>query len=139
MSRIESRASMVPAPPSSGRNDGMVQLGNPGFLMFLWLEAAALQQGVGVLVPLAIGEVVSQDSRRRLRLVGDAQAHIRLGQAIERLLGMSRRLVVAQNGAETIDRGGVVAPIEIEAADRHLLAGELIRGDLDLEFGVADI
>ena len=41
--------------------------------MFLWLEAAALQQGVGVLVPLAVGEVVPQDSRRRLRLVGDAK------------------------------------------------------------------
>src|ERR1019366_5356715 len=73
MSRIESRASMGFGLDASGRNDGVIELGNPGLLVFLRRQAAILQQIVGVLVPLAIGEVVAEHGGGGLRFVGDAE------------------------------------------------------------------
>jgi hypothetical protein len=43
----------------SGGNDGVVELGNPGLLVFPRLEAAALQEIIGVFIPLSIGKIVA--------------------------------------------------------------------------------
>ena len=77
-------------------------------LALLGANAALLQQRVGVLVPVAVGEVVAEHGRGGLRLVRDAQREIGLGQAIERLLGVAGRLVLGQHVAEAVDRGRVI-------------------------------
>ena len=73
------------------------------------LEAAGAQQRVGVLVPRLSGEVVPEHGGGGLRLVDDAERHVGLGQAHQRLLDVARGLVLADDVAEAVDRAGVVA------------------------------
>ena len=72
------------------------------------------------------GEIVPEHGGGRLRLVDDAERHVGLGQAHQRLLDVTGGLVLADDVAEAVDRGGVVAALEVVAADLHLLAGELV-------------
>src|SRR6478735_12001067 len=103
------------------------------------LQTAALQQLVGVLVPRAIREVVAEHGRGSLGFVGDAHRHIGLGQAHQRLLDMPRRLVLDDDLAEAVHRAGVVALLQIVAADVHLLAGELVARHQELLLGVQHV
>src|SRR6185312_16379595 len=104
--------------------------------IFLRRQALALQQGVGVLVPLAVGEIVPEHGGGGLRLVGDSETEVSLDQAVERFGRMARGLVILKDVAKAIDGGGVIAAVEIEPPDRHFLARQLIFGDRDLEFRV---
>ena len=98
-----------------------------------------LHQLERVLVPGAVREIVPEHGGRGLRLVHDAERHIGLGQPHQRLFDVPRGLVLRDHGLEAVDGAGVVAPIEIPAADHHFLAGELVARDLDLLFGALGI
>src|SRR5256885_2489059 len=105
-------------------------LADPGALILVRLEATALHQPVGFLVPLAVGEIVPEDSCGGLRLVDDAERHVHLGQAHPRLLDVARGLILRDDDLETVDRRHIVAFLLIEARGLHFLAGELITRDL---------
>ena len=70
-----------------------------------------------------------------LRLVDDAERHVGLGQAHQRLLDMARRLVLGDHHLEAVDRRDVFAPLLIVARGVHFLAGELVARHLELALG----
>src|SRR6185312_1359399 len=72
----------------SAQPDLLEGLADPGTLVLGRLAAARFHQRVGVLVPLAVGEVMAEHGSGGLRLVDDAERHIGLGQALQRLLDM---------------------------------------------------
>ena len=82
---------------------------------------------------------MAEHGRRRLRLGHDAHGHVGLGEALESLLHVAGRLVLGDDVAEAVDGARVVALLQVEAADLHLLAGELVARDLDLLLGVGRI
>src|SRR5271165_126644 len=113
-SRMERRASMA---ARSGGNDRVVDLRHPGGRIVVRRQPLALQERIGVLVPLAVGEVMAEHRGRGFGFAGDAEAEIRLDEPIERLFRMPGRLIILEHVAEAIDGGGVVIPVQIEPAD----------------------
>src|SRR5437879_6247129 len=129
MSRIDRRASMrrlfLTAIHDVQRTEThlLEGPGNVGPLVLARLETAGLYKIIGVLVPAAVGTIVPKHRGRGLRLADDAERHIGLGEAGERLLDMPRGLVLRDHGLEAVDRGGEVALFQVIAADFHFLAG----------------
>ncbi len=130
---------MAGASPAGGRIAwGLTDLerpADPGALVLVGLEAARLHQGIGVLVPAAVREIVAEHGGGGLRLVDDAERHVGLGQAHQRLLDVPRRLIARHHDLEAVDGGRVVLALHIPAPDVHLLAGELVARHLDLALG----
>src|SRR5574337_59788 len=98
----------------SGWNDRVPDFRNPRAAIFLRRQPLALQQGVGVMVPLAVREIVPEHGGRGLGFVGYPQAEIGLDQTIKRFLRMPRRLVKLKHVANAIDGGGVIAAVALE-------------------------
>ena len=126
-------------PGGSAESHFLEYLGNPGALVLVRLQAPALQQIIGVVIPVAVREIVSEHGGGRLRLVGDPEPEIGLGQPIESLFGVACRLVFRQHVVEPVDRRRIIVACQIIAPDRHFLAGELIANHLNLVFGIIDI
>src|SRR6202051_2712057 len=95
MSRIERRASM--------RNLFLAETqflegpGDVGTLVLARLETAGLYKIIGVLVPAAVGKIVSQHRGGGLRLADDADRHIGFGQPGQRFLDMAGGLVLGDH------------------------------------------
>src|ERR1700736_2717799 len=89
-------------------------------------DAAGLYKIIGVLVPAAVRKIMPEHGGGGLRLADDADRPIGLGEPGQRLLDMARGLILGDHGLEAVDRGGVVVPFQIIAANVHFLAGELI-------------
>src|SRR5712672_3427632 len=124
MSRIERRASM--RDQFLAETQFLEGPGDVGTLILARFETAGLYKIIGVLVPAAVGKIVPEHGSRGLRLADDADRHIGLGEAGERLLDVPCGLVSRDHGLEAVDRGGEVALFHIVAADIHVLAGELV-------------
>src|SRR5262249_5626851 len=134
MSRIDRRMSMNSAAAGLPERPA-----DPGALGLARLEPAGFHQPIGVRVPRAVREIVAQHCGGSLRLVDDAERHIDLGEPHQRLLAVARRLILGHHDLEPVDRACVVALLQIITADRHLLAGQLIPGDVDLALGACGI
>src|SRR3954449_853448 len=134
MSRIDRRASMRSkflAATHIGQRTETHLLegpGNIGPLVLARLETTRLYKIIGVLVPAAVRKIVPEHGSRGLRLADDADRHIGLGEAGERLLDVPCGLVSRDHGLEPVDRSGEVALFHIVAANVHVLAGELVAG-----------
>src|ERR1700676_3360115 len=102
-------------------------------------DAAGLYKIIGVLVPAAVGKIVPEHGGGGLRLADDADRHIGLGQPRQRFLDMPGGLILGDHRLEAVDRGGIVALIEIVAADLHFLAGQLVAGAFQLGLGADGI
>src|SRR5882724_8993783 len=113
--------------------------GNIGALVFARLDTAGLHEIVGVLVPAAVGEIVPEHGRRRLRLADDADRHVGLGQPRQRLLDVAGGLILRHHGLEAVDGGGIIALFHVIAADTHLLARELVARAFELGLGADGI
>src|SRR3954471_17237471 len=137
MSRIDRRASM------RGKFLTETHLlegpGNIGPLVLARLETAGLYKIIGVLVPAAVRKIVPEHGSRGLRLTDDADRHIGLGEAGERLLDVPCGLVSRDRGLEAVDRSGEVALFHIVAANVHVLAGELVAGTFELGLGAVGV
>src|SRR5512141_1707432 len=83
--------------------------GDIGPLVLARLDTARLHEGIGVLVPLAVREIVPEHGGGRLRLADDADRHIGLGEPRQRLLDVTGGLVAGHDRLEAVDGGGVVA------------------------------
>ena len=92
---------------------------------------------VAVLVPFAARVVVAEHRGGLARLVGQAEHQVDLGQPVQRLGHVVGGLVVVHHALEPADRGGVQVLLLVEAADLHLLAGEVVAGEVDLQPRVA--
>src|ERR1700694_5260435 len=137
MSRIERRASMrVQFLTETQFLEGP---GDIGALVLARLETAGLYKIIGVLVPAAARKMVPEHGGSGLRLADDADRHIGLGQPGQRFLDMPRGLILGHHGLEAVDRAGVVALLEIVAADVHFLAGKLIACALKLGLGAVGV
>src|SRR5438270_410369 len=102
MSRIERRASMKSQ--FLAETQLLEGPGNVGTLILARLETAGLYKIIGVLVPAAVGKIVSKHGRRGLRLADDADRHIGFGQPRQRFLDMPRGLILGDHGLEAVDR-----------------------------------
>ena len=91
-------------PPSDELRHDLPGLGDPRLAVLRRRQAVGLQQRVGVLVPARLREVVPENGDRRLRLVLDAERHVALGQAHQRLFDVRRRLVFRHHRLEAVDR-----------------------------------
>src|SRR6201986_4617830 len=135
MSRIDRRASM----PQQFLADFDAHLlegpADPGPLILARLETSGLYKIIGVLVPAAIRKIVPKHGGGGLRLADDTDRHIAFGEPGQRLLDMPRGLILGDHGLEAVDGGGVVALLQIIAADVHFLAGELVAGRFELGLG----
>src|SRR5882757_9341960 len=120
MSRIDRRASM--RSKFLAETHLLAGPGNVGPLILARLETAGLYKIRSVLGPAAVRKIVPKHGGGRLGLADDADRHIGLGQARQRLLDMPRGLISRDHGLEAVDRGGVVALAHVIAADIHLFA-----------------
>ena len=50
-----------------------------------------------------------------------------------------RRLIVLDDDAKAVDRGQILPLAQVVAADRHVLAGQVIPRQIDLELGIAGV
>src|ERR1700682_1525899 len=133
MSRIDRRASM--RDQFLAETQFLEGPRNIGTLILARFETAGLYKIIGVLVPAAVGKIVPEHGRGGLRLGDDADRHIGLGQPGQGFLDMPRGLILGHHGLEAVDRAGVLALLEIVAADVHFLAGELIARAFELGLG----
>src|SRR5665213_3636042 len=134
MSRIDRRASMrVKILTETEFLEGP---GDVGAGILLRLDAAGLHEIISIFVPRAVRKIVPEHGGRGLRLADDADRHIGLGEPGQRLLDMPRGLIPGHHGLETVDRTGVVQPLEFIAADLHFLARELVARVFELGLGV---
>src|SRR4030081_728211 len=124
MSRIERRASM--RDQFLAETQFLEGPGDVGTLILARLETAGLYKIIGVLVPAAVGKNTPEPGGRGLPLADDTDRHIGLGEPGQRFLDMARGLIARDHSLEAVDGGGVVALIEVIAADIHFLAGELV-------------
>src|SRR5690606_33413087 len=116
-----------PCPTSAAeRVDRLDGARDPAFGVRLRRQPAALELRIGVLVPVAVRIVVAEHGRRGLRLRYDAERQVELHEPIERLRRLGRGLVVDDDGLEAVDGGEIGVPLLVPAADRHLLAGEMV-------------
>src|SRR6266851_2397569 len=130
-SRIESETSM------QARSE---QAEEPAALLVGRRRAAlAGHQVVAVLIPVAARKVVAQHRRRLLRLAFHAERQVALDQAVQRLGHVGGGLVALDHDAIAVDRPDILLVLLVVAADRHLLAGEMADGELDLEARVAGV
>ena len=82
---------------------------------------------------------MAEHGRRGLRLADEPHGEVGLDQALQRLLDVPRILVLGDDDVEAVDRGDVLALLEIVAPDLHLLARELVAGHDHLLAGVRRI
>src|SRR3984893_16341157 len=137
MSRIDRRASM--RDQFLAKTQFLEGPGDVGTLVLARLETAGLYKIIGVLVPAAVGKIVSKHSRGGLRLADDGDRHIGLGQPGQRFFDVPGGLILGHHGLEAVDRAGVIALLEIVAPDIHFLAGELIARAFELGLGLVGV
>src|SRR3954454_18578908 len=133
MSRIDRRASMELY--FLAETHFLEGLANPGPLILARFETARFYKIIDVLVPATIRKIVPEHGGGRLGLADDADRHIGLGQAVQRLFDMAGGLVLRHHGLVAVDRRRVVALLRVIAADVHFLAGELVARTFDLGLG----
>src|SRR5471032_1781232 len=102
-------------------------------------EILAGENQVAVGIPVSAREVVAEHGGGLLGLALDAQRHVALDQPMQRLRYVGSRLVALDHHAVAVDRADVLLLLLIVAADVHLLAGEMVDGEFDLEARVARI
>src|SRR5712671_297383 len=150
MSRMDSRVSMGEGHRESNRSARIMPIllpvvsclwsdaegpADPGALVHRRLKPACAQQRIGVLVPAAVGEIVSKHCGGGLCLAHHAERQIDLSQPQQRLLDVPRGLIFSHDFLKAGRRTRVVAPLLVISADQHSLAGELIAPLLDLALG----
>src|SRR5262249_8215941 len=111
------------------------RLSDPRAFVLAPLNAPRLHQGIGVLVPAALGEVMAEHRGRSLRLLHDTERHIDLCEPQEGFLDVARPLVARHHHLEAIDGAYVVVRVLQLTPNIHFLARQLIARDLDLAFG----
>jgi hypothetical protein len=108
-------------------------------LIFTRLGAVALQELVGIRIPLAVRIVVAENGSSSLRLFDDAHRVIGFDQTRERFFDLVGAWILLDDDAEARDGGKVFLALHIVAADLHFLAGELVARKADLRLRVIDI
>src|SRR6056297_4195779 len=96
-------------------------------------EALPRQKREGVLIPVRRLEVVAEDRAGGLRLVGLTEREEGLGQAVERLGRLRRRLEVLDDDAEAVDRRLVVSALQVIPPDLHFLRAKVIEREVELQ------
>src|SRR5262245_43934359 len=132
-SRIDRVSSIAAGRPASEHR------AEPGAVLPHRLEVGVGQEVVAVLIPVAAGIVVAEHGGGVLRLVLDAERQVALGEPLQRLRHVGGGLVELDHAAEAVDGRQILLALEVEAADLHLLAGEVVAGEVELEGGVARI
>src|SRR5438270_8049607 len=83
--------------------------------------------------------VPAKDCGRFLRFLGNAKREIAFNEPFERLGRVARRLILVDDVAESVTRREPLARTLVEAADLHLLAGEMVVDEVELEPPVGGI
>src|ERR1700761_5769778 len=104
MSRIDRRASMEQKFLVPSETDLLEGPADPGPLILAGFNTAGFYKLIGVLVPGAVRKIMPQHGGGGLRLGHDADGHIGLGQALQRLLDMAGGLVLGHHALEAVDR-----------------------------------
>src|SRR4051812_5150221 len=114
------RSPAAALPPRSGR--------------LLRVLALVLQQQAERLpVPVGPGIILSQHRRGLVGLDRNSEREIRFYQPLERLGRMAGGLIMVDDLAEAQSPGEPVARALVETSDLHLLAGEMVVDEVELE------
>src|SRR5438477_2834125 len=76
---------------------------NIGALVLVRLHPAGLYKIIGLFVPATVRKIVAKHGGRGLRLADNTDGEIRLGEAEQRFLDMTRGLVARHHGLEAVD------------------------------------
>src|SRR5215471_1338685 len=104
------------------RGPSRERLTDPMALVLVGLKTLRLHQGIGVLVPTAVREIVAQHRCRGLRFLHNAERHVGFGKPQQRFLDVARALIARHHDLEAIDGANIVAGVQVLPADLHLLA-----------------
>ena len=91
----------------------MESLADPGAFVFPGRQITALQDVIGIHIPLAAGIVGAQHRSGGLRLAVQAQRIISLGQPLQRFGDLGRGLIVLHHHPEAVDAADIVAAGEV--------------------------
>src|SRR5262249_60290650 len=108
---------------SSAQPELLECLADPGTLVLARLQALRLHQGIGVLVPAAVREVVAEHGGGGLRLGDNAERQVSLGQPQQRFLDVAGGLVAGDPRL-----AGICSPEETGSARCTAAAGRLLHG-----------
>src|SRR5258707_11080198 len=105
---------------------------DPRAVVLLRLKTLAFHHLVGVFVPNTIGEIMPEHRGGGLGFRNDAERHVTLGKAHQRLLDMARGLVARHHHFEPVDGADKILLALVITADGHFLGGELVTPAFDL-------
>src|SRR5262249_52568413 len=95
------------------RGPSRERLADPMALVLVGLKTLRLHQGIGVLVPTAVREIVAQHRSRGLRFLHDAERHVGFGKPQQRFLDVARALIARHHDLEAIDGANIVAGVQV--------------------------
>jgi hypothetical protein len=98
-----------------------------------------VQKGPAVLVPFTVREIMPQDGSREARLFDNAKRHIGFGQTVQGLRHMGRGAPFLDNTAKSSDRGQMMFGAQVIATDVHVLASQMVVGQVDFQSRIAGI
>src|SRR5208283_5338189 len=101
--------------------------------------AGSGHEGITVLIPFAPRIIIAEHRRIGLGLIGESKCEVALDEALQRLWDMRRRLIIVDHAFEAVHRRQILAPRQVITADLHLLAGQMVAGEIELELGVPRI
>src|SRR4051812_38361287 len=97
------------------------------------LPVLLAKQLQGLLVPIGFGVVAAKHGARLLRFLGNAERKIAFDQPFQRLGRVGGRLILVDDAAEAVGGGQPLSRTLIEAADLHLLTGEVVLDEVELD------
>src|SRR5271165_6212124 len=91
---------------------------------------AGSDEGIRVDIPFAAGIIVAEHRGIGFGLLGQPERQIALDEAFQSFRHMRRRLEIIDDPFEAVHRCQILSPVQIIAADLHLLAGQMIPGEI---------
>src|SRR4051812_24637381 len=109
--------------------------GRPLLSLLLFLD----QQPQRLTVPKGAGIVAPKHCRGLVRLLRQTERQVRFDHPFKRFRGVAGGRIFVDHFAEPVGRGEPIARALVEAADLHLLAGEVVVDEVELQTRVRGI
>src|SRR5215469_6698779 len=94
---------------------------------------------ISIGIPLAARIIVTQHRCILSGFVGQTEREIALDEPLQRFGDMSRCLIIVDHPFEAVYRRQILPAAEIIATNLHLLSGEMVPGEVELELRVSRV